>query len=232
MAIGTLAAIGAGLGVAGGLAKGIGGAISGRRQFSKEEEARLQQLVRQRAMGRLGLTEAQEGEIRSDLGGSVAQAQAGTEQAALRGSAGAGGGGGARDVFLARMAGQQRTAEAQREVEREVQRADRAEAQAQREEIRALAADKSRARAAAIEGLTGGLAQAAQAGGQVALQRAAAMENIALQTAALESAETPDLESIVDNSARTFGDLSLEGPQPGAFNKEFSSKFKYKYLGG
>lgn len=230
MAIGTLAAIGAGLGVAGGLARGIGGAVASRRSFSDEEERRLQQLVRQRAMGRLGLTEAQEGEIRSDLGGSVAQAQAGTEQAALRGLAG--GQAGARDVFLARMAGQQRTAEAQREVEREVQRADRAMADAQREELRALAAQRARARAGAVEALTGGIAQAAVAGGEVALQRATAMENIALQTAALESAETSDLEAIVGNSARTFGDLNIEGPAPGGFAREFST-YKYKLnLGG
>lgn len=214
MAIGTLAAIGAGLGAAGGLARGIGGAVASRRSFSDEEERRLQQLVRERAMGRLGLTEAQEGEIRSDLGGQVAQAQAGTEQAALRGIAGAGPSVGARDVFLARMAGQQRTAEAQREVEREVQRADRAMAEAQREELRALAAQKARARAGAIEALTGGIAQAAVAGGEVALQRAAAREDIALREA--------NLGVIPDEDLLRQYRMSRSGPRPGDLTREFT----------
>jgi len=218
MAIGTLAAIGAGLGVAGGLARGIGGAVASRRSFSDEEERRLQQLVRQRAMGRLGLTAAQEGEIRSDLGGSVAQAQAGAEQAALRGLAGrpegAGPSAGARDVFLARMAGQQRTAEAQREVEREVQRADRVAADAQREELRALAAQRARARAGAVEALTGGIAQAAAAGGEVALQRATAMENIALREA--------ELAVVPDGGLKKQYRMSFGGPRPGDLTREFA----------
>lgn len=218
MAIGTLAAIGAGLGVAGGLARGIGGAVASRRSFSDEEERRLQQLVRERAMGRLGLTEAQEGEIRSDLGGSVAQAQAGTEQAALRGLAGAGATG-ARDVFLARMAGQQRTAEAQREVEREVQRADRAMADAQREELRALAAQRARARAGAVEALTGGIAQAAVAGGEVALQRAAAREDIALREANLGVVPDEDL-------LRQYR-MSRSGPRPGDLAREFTPDWSF-----
>jgi hypothetical protein len=218
MAIGTLAAIGAGLGVAGGLARGIGGAVASRRSFSDEEERRLQQLVRDRAMGRLGLTEAQEGEIRSDLGGSVAQAQAGTEQAALRGLAGAGATG-ARDVFLARMAGQQRTAEAQREVEREVQRADRAMADAQREELRALAAQRARARAGAIEALTGGIAQAAVAGGEVALQRATAREDIALREANLGVVPDEDL-------LRQYR-MSRSGPRPGDLARESTPDWSF-----
>lgn len=195
MAVGTLTAIGAGLGAAAGLAKGIGGAVAARRSFTEEEEKRLQRLVRDRAMGRLGLTTRQEGEIRSDLGGTVTSMQQATEQATLRGAAAAGaqGAAGARDVFLARMASQQQAAEAQRDVEREVARADAAERAAQQQELRALTAAKAQARAEAARALTGGLVQAATAGGEVALQRAASREALAIRQADLGVLSNEDL---------------------------------------
>lgn len=223
MAVGTLTAIGAGLGAAAGLAKGIGGAVAARRSFSKEDEKRLQQLVRDRALGRLGLTERQEGEIRSDLGGTVTSMQQATEQATLRGAAGAGTGAGARDVFLARLASQQQAAEAQRDVEREVARADAAERAAQQQELRALTAAKAESRAEAARALTGGLVQAATAGGEVALERAASREALAIRQAELGVAETPDVASVLyppESAAyrsrfyRPSGSLSAEFLKP------------------
>jgi hypothetical protein len=207
----TAAALQAG----GALAKGIGGAIKARRSFTEEDERRLQQLVRDRAMGRLGLTSRQEGEIRSDLGGQVTQAQAATEQAAERGIAGAGGG--ARDVFLARLAGQQRTAEAQREVEREVARADAAERQAQQQELRALTAQKAAARGAAVEAALGGLGAAAQIGGQVALERGAQREAVALQTAQLGVLND---EELLKQFRASLGAQAV----PGGLSAEFLNK--------
>jgi hypothetical protein len=225
MAVGTLTAIGAGLGAAAGLAKGIGGAVAARRSFSEEDEKRLQRLVRDRAMGRLGLTGRQEGELRSDLGGTVTSMQQATEQATLRGAAAAGaqGAAGARDVFLARMASQQQAAEAQRDVEREVARADAAERAAQQQELRALTAAKAESRAEAARALTGGLVQAATAGGEVALQRAASREALAIRQAELGVAETPDVASVLyppESAAfrsrfyRPSGSLSAEFLKP------------------
>lgn len=216
MAVGTLMATAAALSAGGALAKGIGGAVRARRSFTEEDEKRLQQLVRDRAMGRLGLTTRQEGEIRSDLGGQVTQAQAATEQAAERGLAGAGGG--ARDVFLARLAGQQRTAEAQREVEREVARADAAERQAQQQELRALTAQKAAARGAAVEQALGGVGAAAMAGADIALQRGAQREAVALQTAQLGTLTDEELLKSFQASR------GASAVKPGGLSAEFLNK--------
>lgn len=164
MPIGTLTAIGAGLGVAAGLGKGIGGALASRQMFTPEDERRLAELERQRERGQLGLSARERGALtagsQAELAGQAASQQAAATQRAV--AAGLTGGGvNMRQLFL----GEQQQQEAQQAVKRqlaeEVTARDLAAAQAQRAEIAQLQAQRAEAKAGVRRAIGEGLAAAA-----------------------------------------------------------------------
>lgn len=133
-AAGKSIAAGTGLKAASGLATGIGNIAAARQmRLSPEEERELEELIRLREAGQLGLTEAQEGRLEQQFamrrGGLMRQQQA----TALQQAAAAGPVSG-RDVFLREQARQQEaiTATQQENILRAQQEAEAAVKQEQR----------------------------------------------------------------------------------------------------
>lgn len=216
MAIGTLLATAAALQAGAGIAQSIGGGIAAKRSFSKEEDKRLKDLLRRRAEGQLGLSTREENLMQNQLGGQVSAAQAASEQAQLRGTAGSGGS--LRDLFLSRAGAQEQVRAAQREAAQQVALADEMRRQEQQAEIQQLSAQKAAARASVVQAVTGGLVQAAAAGGQLAAGRLASEEALAIKAAEL-GAMSDDEFQLTYNA--TFNKPGLTPPSELSLSTEF-----------
>ena len=208
----ALAGIGAGLSGAAQVASGIGGAVAARRSFTDADKQRLQQLMRERRLGELGLSQREEAQLRGALGGQVEAAQAATEQAALRGMAGSGGS--ARDLYIAQQAAAQQSREAQRDVNREVARAE-TEARAQKQaELRDLMARRAASRSGFAQATLGTLGAAADVAGAAVTARGAEVSAIERARAELGTVDTATL-------LRQYQGMGASPARPGALSDEF-----------
>lgn len=167
MALGTLATIGLGLGAAGALTRGIGGAVAAKKSFTPEQEAELEKLLRQRAAGNLGLSRIEKARLqaqtKADEAAALRDVQATTLQAAAAQGA-SGGGVSGRDVFLRELAGQTAVQGAQKA---SAERMGEAQAQARAEDrarLKELQAAQAGAKAGVVQALTGGVAGLADVG--------------------------------------------------------------------
>jgi len=150
MPVGTLTAIGAGIGAASGLAKGIGGALAAKQMFTPEDERRLAELQRQRERGQLGLSERERAALtagaRAEMAGRAQQTQADLTQRAV--AAGLTGGGvNMRQLFLGEQAALEAQQAVKQQLAQEVTARDLAAAQAQRAEIAQLQGARAEAKA-------------------------------------------------------------------------------------
>jgi len=175
MAIGTMAAIAAGLG----LAKGVGGAIAAKKSFSPEMEERMRELERLRGSGQLGMSEADRQGLEASL---MSQRSAGLRQAQTIGEQqrqAAGGSG--RELFLAEVAAQGAEQQARSQQAEIIASQEMASAQAQQLELAALTAQQAQAKAQAIAALTGGVVEGGQAAIGIGMQEHARKEALKLE---------------------------------------------------
>jgi len=161
MPLGTLAAVSLGLGAAGALTRGIGGAIAAKQSFTDEQQRELDRLLRRRASGNLGLSprerEQLEAQAKSQQSGALRDAQAtALQSAAAQGAGGTGVSG--RDVFLRELAGQSAVQQAAQQTAAATAEADMMAKEAQKQRISELDAAKAGRKAGMISALTGGAA--------------------------------------------------------------------------
>ncbi len=163
MPLGTLAAVSLGLGAAGALTRGIGGAIAAKQSFTDEQQRELDRLLRRRASGNLGLSPHEraqlEAKAKSQQSGALRDAQAtALQSAAAQGAGGTGVSG--RDVFLRELAGQSAVQQAAQQTAAATAEADMMAKEAQKQRISELDAAKAGRKAGMISALTGAHASA------------------------------------------------------------------------
>lgn len=175
VAMGTLAAISAGLGVA----KGVGGAIAAKKSFSPEQEERMRELELLRESGQLGMSEADRQGLEASL---MTQRSAGLRQAQTIGEQqrqAAGGSG--RDLFLAEVAAQGAEQQARTQQAEIIAAQETAAQQAQQQELVALQNQEAQAKAAATAALTGGIVEGGQAAVGVGIKQQDQMQALEIE---------------------------------------------------
>jgi len=175
VAMGTLAAISAGLGVA----KGVGGAIAAKKSFSPEQEERMRELELLRESGQLGMSEADRQGLEASL---MTQRSAGLRQAQTIGEQqrqAAGGSG--RDLFLAEVAAQGAEQQARTQQAEIIAAQETAAQQAQQQELVALQNQQAQAKAAATAALTGGIVEGGQAAVGVGIKQQDQMQALEIE---------------------------------------------------
>ncbi len=175
VAMGTLAAISAGLGVA----KGVGGAIAAKKSFSPEMEERMRELELLRESGQLGMSEADRQGLEASL---MTQRSAGLRQAQTIGEQqrqAAGGSG--RDLFLAEVAAQGAEQQARTQQAEIIAAQETAAQQAQQQELVALQNQQAQAKAAATAALTGGIVEGGQAAVGVGIKQQDQMQALEIE---------------------------------------------------
>jgi len=172
MAVGALTAaalLGAGIQGVQGLGAGIGRAVGARQYFTREDRERLEELRRMEAMGQLGLSDAERGDIEAAFtaqrgAGARAQESAGLQRAVAAGQAQD-----ARALFLNELAQQQAEQQARAVQAAEMVGAERAAAQAQKDEMRQLDAQRRQRRQEIAAGITEAATGGIIAGGAAAM---------------------------------------------------------------
>ena len=175
VAMGTLAAISAGLGVA----KGVGGAVAAKKSFSPEQEERMRELELLRESGQLGMSEADRQGLEASL---MTQRSAGLRQAQTIGEQqrqAAGGSG--RDLFLAEVAAQGAEQQARTQQAEIIAAQETAAQQAQQQELVALQNQEAQAKAAATAALTGGIVEGGQAAVGVGIKQQDQMQALEIE---------------------------------------------------
>lgn len=172
MAVGALTAaalLGAGIQGVQGLGAGIGRAVGARQYFTREDRERLEELRRMEAMGQLGLSDAERADIEAAFtaqrgAGARAQESAGLQRAVAAGQAQD-----ARALFLNELAQQQAEQQARAVQAAEMVNAERAAAQAQKDEMRQLDAQRRQRRQEMAAGITEAATGGIIAGGAAAM---------------------------------------------------------------
>lgn len=172
MAVGALTAaalLGAGIQGVQGLGAGIGRAVGARQYFTREDRERLEELRRMEAMGQLGLSDAERADIEAAFtaqrgAGARAQESAGLQRAVAAGQAQD-----ARALFLNELAQQQAEQQARAMQAAEMVSAERAAAQAQKDEMRQLDAQRRQRRQEMAAGITEAATGGIIAGGAAAM---------------------------------------------------------------
>ena len=187
-ALATALLIGAGLGVAGKVAGGIGAAQTAKGMFSDEDARRLEALKRRRAQGDLGLTGAERG--RAEAGAQVQRGAVLRDLQAMPVAMAPGN----REAFLGALGTQNALMEARQASARDISKMDMQAAQAQREEISALAGTKAQSEAARKAAFFNALGGAAEVGGQAVTAQAIRKDDLAQKAAADRAAVEAELE--------------------------------------
>ena len=187
-ALATALLIGAGLGVAGKVAGGIGAAQTAKGMFSDEDARRLEALKRRRAVGNLGLTGAERG--RAEAGAQVQRGAVLRDLQAMPVAMAPGN----REAFLGALGTQNALMEARQASARDISKMDMQAAQAQREEISALAGTKAQSEAARKAAFFNALGGAAEVGGQAVTAQAIRKDDLAQKAAADRAAVEAELE--------------------------------------
>lgn len=190
--INPLNAAATGLSAVSSLAQGVGGALAARQLFTDADADRLGNLTARQRRGDLGLTSAQ----RSSLTAASQAEQAGMSREAnaegLRRAAAAGLGSGGynmRDIFLSEQAAAEGKQAAKRATAQEITARDLAAADAQRQEIAQLRAQRAQRKAQTQQALLGGVAGALGAGASGVIRR----EETAMRQAEMGKISTEDL---------------------------------------
>lgn len=187
-ALATALLIGAGLSAAGKIAGGIGAARTARGMFSDEDARRLEDLKRRRAAGDLGLSENQRG--MAEAGAQVQRGAALRDLQAMPAPMTPGN----REAFLGALGTQNALMEARQASARDISKMDVEAAQAQREEISALAGTKARSEAARKAAFFSALGGVAEVGGQAVTAQAIRKDELAQKAAAERAAVNAELE--------------------------------------
>ena len=187
-ALATALLIGAGLGVAGKVAGGIGAAQTAKGMFSDEDARRLEALKRRRAQGDLGLTGAERGS--AEAGAQVQRGAVLRDLQAMPVAMAPGN----REAFLGALGTQNALMEARQASARDISKMDMQAAQAQREEISALAGTKAQSEAARKAAFFNALGGAAEVGGQAVTAQAIRKDDLAQKAAADRAAVEAELE--------------------------------------
>ena len=187
-ALATALLIGAGLSAAGKIAGGIGAARTARGMFSDEDARRLEDLKRRRAAGDLGLSENQRG--MAEAGAQVQRGAALRDLQAMPAPMTPGN----REAFLGALGTQNALMEARQASARDISKMDVEAAQAQREEISALAGTKARSEAARKAAFFSALGGVAEVGGQAVTAQAIRKDDLAQKAAAERAAVQAELD--------------------------------------
>jgi hypothetical protein len=190
MAIGLTTALlaGAGLSAAGKVAGGISAARTARGMFSDEDARRLDELKRRRAQGDLGLSENQRG-----MAEAGAQVQRGAALRDLQGMPVTMAPGN-REAFLGALGAQNALMEARQAAARDISQMDAQAAQAQQQEISALAGTKAQSEAARKAAFFDALGGVAEVSGQAVTAQAVRKDELAQAAAAERAAVQAELE--------------------------------------
>lgn len=196
MPVGAAIALGA-LG-AGALTRAVGGAIQAKGLYSDEDERRRSELEQRRREGSLGLSGSERAamEARSTVqqGAALRDAQAQAVQIPVS----------SRELFLQSLGSQTAIAEARQAAARDVNEADRLEAEAQRAELSALSAKQAQSKAGVRSALLGGVADAASIGGTFAMGQFERQQEAELEAAAAKRRLEGEL-SIAQAGASLYG---------------------------
>jgi hypothetical protein len=187
-ALATALLIGAGLGVAGKVAGGIGAAQTAKGMFSDEDARRLEALKRRRAQGDLGLTGAERG--KAEAGAQVQRGAVLRDLQAMPVAMAPGN----REAFLGALGTQNALMEARQASARDISKMDVPRRQAQQDEISALAATKAQSEAARKAAFFNALGGAAEVGGQAVTAQAIRKDDLAQKAAADRAAVEAELE--------------------------------------
>lgn len=187
-ALATALLIGAGLSAAGKVAGGIAAAKQAKGMFSDEDARRLEALKRRRAQGDLGLSENQRG--MAEAGAQVQRGAALRDLQAMPAPMAPA----TREAFLGALGTQNALMEARQASARDISKMDVEAAQAQREEISALASTKARSEAARKAAFFSALGGVAEVGGQAVTAQALRKDELAQKAAAERAAVNAELE--------------------------------------
>ena len=204
-ALATALLIGAGLGVAGKVAGGIGAAQTAKGMFSDEDARRLEALKRRRAQGDLGLTGAERGS--AEAGAQVQRGAVLRDLQAMPVAMAPGN----REAFLGALGTQNALMEARQASARDISKMDMQAAQAQREEISALAGTKAQSEAARKAAFFNALGGAAEVGGQAVTAQAIRKDDLAQKAAAERAAVQAELD-IARQLRSTLGQQAPSAP--------------------
>lgn len=216
VALGTMAAISAGLGAAKGVAGGISEARAGRKMFDEADELRLKRLQGLRRTGQLGLGDVERGRLEGrqavERGGMLrtAESQSGQAMQALANQDAISG----RDIFLSQMAQQEGEAQLRGAQSQAMAAQEMQARQAQLNEIASLReqqkAAEARIAAGRSQALTLGIMGAAGGAAEVGLQQLQADK-------AIEQEQTR-MEAILEGSKNlTDEELAILQTYDGAF---------------
>lgn len=163
MAVGALTAaalLGAGIQGVQGLGAGIGRAVGARQLYTREDRERMEELRRLEAMGQLGLSDAERGDIEAAFTAQRGAGLRAQESAGLQRAVAAGQAQDARALFLNELAQQQAEQQVRAVQAGEMVAAERAAEQAQKDEMRQLDAQRRQRR----QQMAAGIAEAATGG--------------------------------------------------------------------
>ena len=187
-ALATALLIGAGLSAAGKIAGGIAAAKTAKGMFSDEDARRLEALKRRRAAGDLGLSENQRG--MAEAGAQVQRGAALRDLQAMPAPMAPGN----REAFLGALGTQNALLEARQASARDISKMDVAAAEAQQDEISALAGTKARSEAARKAAFFSALGGVAEVGGQAVTAQAVRKDELAQKAAAERAAVEAELD--------------------------------------
>lgn len=177
---GTLLVTGAALKAAAGVAQGIGQAQAAKQLFTDADAAELARLERLRKEGNLGLSARERAGLDSRAAGQIAGVQQGDQAMALQqqaSNAALGGATSTRDVFLSRMAAQDKTTTLRRDAGAAIAQVDQQRRQEHVARIKQLQDMRTARKVGRIQGITaavtGGLMAAGEGASSVADMRQA-----------------------------------------------------------